>query len=125
MVVIFNICAFIFAWNEFQLSECSIRQGLFRVEKQKYLPDHVIETTNARSGLECGIYCLENESCASVNYKTFGINDGLCELNRETRRDADEILNNPEFEHIYVIERVRKKFVLIRFHTWKNLENNN
>ena len=112
VAVILNICTFVFVWKAFQQGECSIRKALLRVEKGKYLSNHAMETRSARSGFECGTRCFENESCASVNYKTSGVNKGLCELNLKTRQETYGLnglmLSDPEFEHIYIIKRVRK-----------------
>jgi hypothetical protein len=47
----------------------------------------------------------------SVNYKTSGIGKGLCELNSKTLQeitDKDENVKNPDFNHLYIIEMVRK-----------------
>jgi hypothetical protein len=109
MAVLLSICALIFAWKIPQPGECSIKQPIFHINKQKYLANHVIETKQAGSELECGIYCVANELCESVNYKTSGIGKGLCELNNKTLQDTsdvDEIIRNSEFNHRYIIEKV-------------------
>ena len=94
-----------------QPSECSIRQAFVHINKSKYLANHVIETRQAKTELECGIHCLGHESCVSVNYKTSGIGKGLCELNDKALEDItdhDKIMNNHDFSHLYIIKKVRK-----------------
>ena len=94
-----------------QPGECSNGQAVFRIKKQKYLADHVIEAKQTETELECGMHCVAHGSCASVNYKTSGNGKGLCELNSKTLRetsDDDESTRNPEFNHLYLIGRVRK-----------------
>ena len=68
-----------------------------------------IETKQADSELECGLYCVADGSCASVNYKTSGISKGRCELNNETLQEtSDEGTHNPEFTHLGKIAKVCK-----------------
>ena len=77
---------------------------LFRRTEKKYLANHVIETKQADSEFECGIHCVENKSCASVNYKTSGVGKGRCELNNKiTRAVPEEDTHNPEFIHLAII----------------------
>ena len=92
-----------------QFGECFVRQGFFRINRSKYLANHVIETRQAKTELECGIHCIQRESCVSVNYKTSGIGKGLCELNNKALQNADhhEIMNNLDFSHLYIIKMVR------------------
>jgi hypothetical protein len=97
--------------SKIQKGECSIKQAFFRIDKQKYLANHVIETKQAESELQCGMNCVGVGSCTSVNYKTSGIGKGLCELNSKTLQeisDPDENMHNPEFSHLYIIKKVRK-----------------
>ena len=94
-----------------QPGECAIsHEAFFRINKSKYLENHVIETRQAKTELECGIHCLGHGSCVSVNYKTSGIGKGLCELNNKTLQNADhdEIMKNPDFSHLYMIKTVRR-----------------
>ena len=94
-----------------QPGECSIREAFFRVDKNKYLANHVIETRQAETEFECGLHCVRHGSCVSVNYKTSGIGKGLCELNSKTLQqiaDQNENVNNPDFSHLYIIKMVRK-----------------
>jgi hypothetical protein len=106
-----SLCALILVWITTQQGECSSKEALFRRNVQKYLANHVMETKQAGSELECGILCVADGSCASVNYKTSGIGKGLCELNSKTLTQetskADEETNH-EFNHLYVIKKVRK-----------------
>ena len=91
--------------------ECLTRQAIFRIDKRKYLGNHVIETRKADTELECGMHCVGHGSCVSVNYKTAGIDKGLCELNNKTLRevtDNDDSMNDPDFSHLYIIKEVRK-----------------
>ena len=94
-----------------QLGECSIREAFFRLNKSKYLANHVIETRQAKTMLECGIQCFRHESCVSVNYKISGIGKGLCELNNKTLEendDHDEGVDHPDFSHLHIIKTVRR-----------------
>ena len=91
-------------------------QTIFRRREQEYLADHVIETKQAGSELECGLHCLADKSCTSVNYKTSGIGKGRCELNDKTVEEISEVddkIYNPEFNHLSVVERVSKILNLI------------
>ena len=82
-------------------------QAIFLRNEQKYLANHVIETKQADSEVECGIHCVANGLCASVNYKTSGIGKGRCELNNKTlQKTSHEKTHNPEFTHLTVIKRV-------------------
>ena len=81
--------------------------GTFLRIEQKYLSNHVIKIKQADSELECGIYCVADGSCASVNYKISGIGKGRCELNNRTLQEAsDKETYNPEFTHLAVVKRV-------------------
>ena len=74
------------------------------------MANHVIETKQAQSDFECGLLCVQHESCASVNYKTSGIGKGRCELNKKTHQeitDNDETSNH-EFNHLVIIRPVSK-----------------
>ncbi len=92
-----------------QPGECSVRRALFGRHEQKYLANHVLETRQAETELECGMHCVGHGSCASVNYKTSGNGIGLCELNEKTLREiSDGSMHNPEFNYLYIIKTVRK-----------------
>jgi hypothetical protein len=110
MAVLLRICALIFISEIPQPGVCS-RQAVFHRNVQKYLANHVMETKQAESELECGMCCVADGSCTSVNYKTSGIGKGLCELNNKTFQetsDADEKTHNPEFNHLAIIKPVSK-----------------
>jgi hypothetical protein len=109
MAVLLSICALIFVSQITQPCECLVEQAIFHTKEQTYLANHVIQTKQAETELECGMHCVADESCASVNYKTSGIGKGLCDLNSKTLQDisdADGSLYNAEFNHIYIIEKV-------------------
>ena len=92
-----------------QPGECLAWQAVFRIKKNIYLANHVLETRQTETELECGMHCVGHGSCASVNYKTSGNGKGLCELNNKTLREiSDESMHNPEFNHLYIIKTVRK-----------------
>ena len=97
--------------------ECSIKEASFLINKQKYLANHVIETKQAEGELQCSTHCVRVGSCVSVmNYKTSGIGKGLCELNSKTLQeisDPDENMHNPEFNHLYIMKKVRKLRALL------------
>ena len=110
MAALLSICALIFISEIPQPGVCSKQAGFHRNVK-KYLSNHVIETKQAVSELECGILCVRHGSCESVNYKTSGIGKGRCELNNRTVQetsDPDEKTHNPEFNHIAIIKPVSK-----------------
>ena len=84
-----------------------MKQAYFLRKEQKYLANHVIETKQADSELECGIHCVANGSCASVNYKTSGAGKGRCELNNKTVQETPhEEKHNPDFVHLALLKRV-------------------
>ena len=86
-----------------------MQQALFLRHEKKYLANHVIETKQADSELQCGMHCVADGSCASVNYKTSGIGKGRCELNNKRLQEAsDEGTHKPEFTHLAVVKRVSK-----------------
>ncbi len=95
-----------------QPGECLVKQAVFRRNEKKYLANHVLETRQAETELECGMHCVGHGSCTSVNYKTSGNGKGLCELNKKTLReisDADGSMHNPEFNHLYIIQIAVRK----------------
>ncbi|XP_028393204.1 contactin-associated protein like 5-3-like [Dendronephthya gigantea] len=102
-----SICALIFLSITLQVCECSNVQAFFRKKDGKYLANHVIETKQAKTELECSMYCVRHSSCVSVNYKISGIGKGRCELNSKTLQDTsddDECTSDPEFKHLYIIK---------------------
>jgi hypothetical protein len=110
MAVLFSISALIFMLTRIPQGECSTKQVFFRIREQKYLANHVIETKQAESELQCGIHCVGDGSCTSVNYKTSGIGKGLCELNSKTLQEIsnpDDNMHNPEFNHLHIVKKVR------------------
>ena len=105
------LSALVFFWIAAkQLEEIVACENVrFQESEQKYLPNHVMKTKQADSYLVCGLYCIADNSCTSVNYKTSGIGKGRCELNNKTTEDTsdvDETIHHPEFNHLVVIERV-------------------
>ncbi|CAB4006874.1 Hypothetical predicted protein [Paramuricea clavata] len=73
------------------------------------------ETKQAGSELECGMLCVADGSCQSVNCKTAGIGKGLCGLNSKTLQEASEDYEetNLEFNHLHVIKKVRKLIIIL------------
>ena len=104
----YGVCALIFALSKIpQPGKCLTKQAIFRINKQEYLANHVIETRQAESELKCGMHCVGKESCASVNYKTSGVGKGLCELNSKPSQDEiSERLHKPEFNHLFIVPKV-------------------
>ncbi len=114
--------------KQLQPGECLIGKAIFEIKKQKYLASHVIETRQAENELECGMHCLKVGSCASANFKTSGIGKGLCELNNKRLQevsDDDGSINNEEFTHLYIIEKVRKNIYTLLFLFWLQLLGHN
>ena len=98
----------------FQISQgvCT-EQAIFLRNEEKYLANHVIETKQAGSEFECGLHCVADRSCTSVNYKTSGVGKGRCELNNKTLREVpDEETHNPDFVHLAVVKRVSIRSVI-------------
>ena len=115
--------ALIFVWIAItQLEESfASEQAIFKRSEQKYLAYHVIETKQANGEVECGLHCIVDKSCTSVNYKTSGIGKGRCELNNKTAEetsDAHDKIHHPEFNHIAVIERVSLSILNKHFILW-------
>jgi hypothetical protein len=109
MDVLLSICALIFVSQITQPGKCSTDQAIFRRKEQTYFANHVIKTKEAETELECGMHCVADGSCTSVNYKTSGIGKGLCELNSKTLQeafDADRSMHDQEFNHLYIIKKV-------------------
>ncbi len=115
MTILLSICASLLISKITQPGECS-KQAVFRRNKQKYLANHVIATKQAGSEIECGMYCVRDGSCASVNYRTSEIGKGRCELNKKTLQetpDVDGSVHDPDFNHLIVIKLVSKIMNLI------------
>ena len=111
IMVYLSTCALVFFWIAATHSGESLasEQATFKRSEQKYLGDHVIETKQADSELECGSHCIADKSCTSINYKTSGIGKGRCELNNKTAEEpssVDDKKHDPEFNHLALIKRV-------------------
>ena len=77
------------------------KQAVFHRRSGKYLANHVLRTENAGSEFQCVIYCLNFMPCASINYKTAGIDKGLCEMNSEVIDDSTNIgTDNLEYNYL-------------------------
>ena len=108
-MILLNICALIFITTEVPQEGVCTEQAFFLRNEKKYLANHVIETKQAESELECGLHCVADGSCASVNYKTSGISKGRCELNCKTLGESsDDETHDPEFTYLAVTERVSR-----------------
>ena len=107
MMVFLSARALVFFWiATTQPGESlAFEQAIFERNEQKYLANHVIETKQAGSELECGLHCIADKSCTSINYKTSGDGKGRCELNNKTSH-VDDKIHDLEFNHLAVIERV-------------------
>jgi hypothetical protein len=107
MAVVLRICALFLLSKISQPGEC-LEHAVFRRVEQKYLANHVIATKIAATEVECGLRCIAEGSCVSVNYKIAGIDKGQCELNNKTLRESSDgdLELNPEFNHLY-IDKVR------------------
>ena len=107
MTALLSICAILLTLKTLQPVESSM-QAVFRREEQKYLANHVITTKQAATELECGMHCVADGSCLSVNYKISGAGKGRCELNNKTLQETSEAdqETNPEFNHLYVVKKV-------------------
>ena len=109
MTFLLTVCALIFILKIPQPGECLVRQAVFHIKKQQYLANHIIATKQANSEVDCSVHCVADGSCVSVNFKTSGIGKGRCELNDKTLKeisDADGDMQNPEFNHLYIIFKV-------------------
>ncbi len=116
MGVLLNVWTLLLISKVLQPGDCSTKQAMFHKNKQKYLANHVIATKQAGSESECGMYCVRDGSCSSVNYKTSGIGKGRCELNKKTLQETsqvDESVHDPEFNHLVVIKPVSRIMNLI------------
>ena len=114
-MVYLSTCALVFFWIAITQPGKSLasEEAIFKRNEQEYLANHVIETKQADSELDCGLHCIADKSCASVNYKTSGVGKGGCELNSKTvekTHEVDDKIHDPEFNHLVVIERVSVDF---------------
>ncbi|CAB4044266.1 Hypothetical predicted protein, partial [Paramuricea clavata] len=108
MAVVLSICALIFVSQIIQPGKCSTEQAIFRRKEQTYFANHVVKTKQTETELECGMHCVANGLCASVNFKTSGNGKGLCELNSKTLQEASDAvgsMHNPEYNHLYIIRK--------------------
>ncbi|XP_028393426.1 contactin-associated protein like 5-3-like [Dendronephthya gigantea] len=106
MAVLVSICALIFTSQILQQGDCSTVQVFFQKKPGEYLANHVIETKQAETELECSSHCVDHGSCVSVNYKTSGIGKGRCELNSKTLQDDDGNILNTDVDFLYIIEKI-------------------
>ena len=77
-----------------------------------------METTQVDTEKKCIFRCATNKSCTSINYKTSGSDKGRCELNNEAvdeTEDVDEKIDDADFNHLAVIERVSMPYNLLIF----------
>ena len=111
-MVCLSVCGLIFVWMATAKPRGSLAfdETIFKRNEQTYLADHVVETEQAHSEIECGVRCIVSEkSCTSVNFKTSGIGKGRCELNKKTveeTSDVDDKIHHPEFNHLALMKRV-------------------
>ena len=59
-------------WRSLLAFLCASSQAVFRGKEQKDLANHVIAAKQAATEVECGMHCVADESCVSVNYKISG-----------------------------------------------------
>ena len=114
-MVYLSRCALAFFWIAITQPGKSFasEEAIFKRNEQEYLANHVIETKQADSELDCGLHCIADKSCTSVNYKTSGVGKGRCELNNKTvekTHEVDDKIHDQEFNHFVVIERVSVDF---------------
>ena len=110
-MVYLSTCALIFVWigTKQYVESMASEQAIFHKNEQTYLPDHVIKTKQSGSEIECGLHCVAEKSCTSINYKSSGIGKGRCELNDKTVEETsavDEKIHHPEFNHLVVVKLV-------------------
>ena len=112
MMVCLSVCALILFWMATAKPRESLAfdETIFKRNEQTYLADHVVETEQEHSEIECALRCIVSEkSCTSVNFKTSGIGKGRCELNKKTveeTSDVDGKIHHPEFNHLALIKLV-------------------
>ena len=108
MKIFLNIYALIFV-TKIPQGVVGTKQAFFHKTEQKVLANYVIETKQADSELECGLHCVGDGSCASVNYRTSGDGKGRCELNDKTLQEIpDEGTRDPDFTHLAIVNEVSK-----------------
>ena len=78
---------FLFTWITSSSFVHCFQEAFFRKETAIYFADHAFKTEVTSSETECCGYCLEDASCMSVNFKTVGDHQGLCELNANILED--------------------------------------
>ena len=74
---------FLFIWITSSSFVHCFQEAFFRKETAIYFADHAFKTETTSSGG----YCIEDASCMSVNFKTVGDRQGLCELNANILED--------------------------------------
>ena len=84
-----------------------MKHAIFTRKTGKLLPDSVIATKYTESELECSMHCTSHDACLSVNYKTRGVEQGLCQLNNKTLSEKLKLASDEKFVHLSVIKRVR------------------
>ena len=111
MAALLSICALLLTLKILQPVDSSM-QAVFRRKEQTYFANHVIATTQAETELECGLHCVADGSCLSLNYKISGVNKGRCELNNRTLQETSEGSQETtsEFNYLYVVEKVRNYY---------------
>jgi hypothetical protein len=85
----------------------TMKHAIFKRKTEKYLPDSVITTKYAESELECSMHCTSIDACLTVNYKTSGVDQGLCQLNNRTTLENLGLVSDDRFVHLSLIKRVR------------------
>ena len=78
---------FLFTWITSSSFVHCFQEAFFRKETAIYFADHAFKTEFTSSETECCGHCLEDASCTSVNFKTVGDHQGLCELNANILED--------------------------------------
>ena len=108
MAFFLEVIALLFISKVLVPGEClTIRQAFFHKHEQRYLKNSIIDGKQAGDELECVMYCVEDESCVSVNFQISGMLKGLCELNNSSLTGTSDTCN-PEFNHLYIVKKVRK-----------------
>ena len=96
----------------------SMKHATFKRKAGKHLPDSGIATKYAESELECSMHCTSHDACLSVNYKTSGVEQGLCQLNNKTHSEKLKLASDEKLVHLSVIKRVRHFFVISCTSLW-------
>ena len=89
----------------------AMKHATFKRKAGKYLPDSVIATKYTESELECSMHCTSHDACLSVNYKTSGVEQGLCQVNKKTHSEKLKLVSDEKFVHLSVTKRVRYFFI--------------